>query len=198
MAKTINNEGDWLGDRIPSVINDLVSEINADNSTTTDINISLALSGDFILERSYLDLNKLSTFVGGKRRELKKDLGFKIQRGAQFLNDIILRALSTILTGNTDTIPDAFVFVDITGATASTVYESNEITVAGINDASPISIDSVGEYSINGRPYTSDAGLVVLGEVVKVRLTSSASAATAVATVLSIGTVSDTYTVTTV
>ena len=197
MAKTINNEGDWLGDRMPSVLNDLIAEINADNSTTTDINVVFPLFGDFVAERSYMKINTLGKFVGGKRKELRKDLGFKIQRGAHIINDIILRALSTILGAGVDTIPDAFVFVDITAATVDTVYESNEITVAGINDASPISIDTVGEYSINGKAYTSDAGLISLGETVKVRLTSSGSALTAVSSTLSIGTISDIYTVTT-
>lgn len=197
MARTINNEGDWLADRVPNMVNDLIAEINSDNSTGVDFPLTIPLGGDFIMERSYSPLNALSKFVGGKRANLIKDLGFKIQRGAHFLNDIILRAQSTILTANSDIIPTAFLFTDITGATVNTLYESDEITVAGIDDASPISIDAVGEYSIDGGDYTDAAGLISVGQKVKVRLTSSGSAATAVSTVLSIGTVSDTYTVTT-
>ena len=196
MAKTINNEGDWLGDRMPNVINNLVAEINADNSTTTDINVVIPLSGDFIADRIYMKLNSLSKFVGGKRKELRKDLGFKIQRGAHFINDVILRAQSTILGAGVDTTPTAFLFTDITGATVDTVYESNEITVAGIDDASAISVDSF-EYSIDGGAYTSEAGLISLGQTVKVRLTSSGSALTGVSATLSIGGVNDVYTVTT-
>lgn len=100
------------------------------------------------------------------------------------------------ITIATDTTPTAFTFTDVTGATLSTVYTSNTITVAGINTASPISITG-GTYSKNGGSYTSSSGTVVNGDTVAVRVTSSASGSTAVNAVLTIGGVSDTYTVTT-
>ena len=95
-----------------------------------------------------------------------------------------------------DDVPDAFTFTDITGATVSTQYTSNQIAVAGINTASAISITG-GTYSVNGGSYTASSGTVSNGDTVTVRVTSSGSNSTAVNVVLTIGGVSDTYTVTT-
>lgn len=95
-----------------------------------------------------------------------------------------------------DTTPDAFTFTDVTGATLSTVYTSNTITVSGINASTAISITG-GTYSKNAGAYTSTSGTVVLGDTVSVQVTSSASNSTAVNVALTIGGVSDTYTVTT-
>lgn len=97
-----------------------------------------------------------------------------------------------------DTDPDQFLFTDVTGAEVGTIYVSNIITVAGIGAASPISITGASAaYSINGGPYVASSGTVDNGDVVRVRVTSSASYETAVSAVLTIGTVSDTYTVVT-
>jgi hypothetical protein len=86
----------------------------------------------------------------------------------------------------------------VTDAALSTVYTSNAITVAGIEDgAAPAITITGGTYSINGGAYTSDAGTVGLGDSVTVRCTSSGSNSTAVNVALTIGGVSDTYTVTT-
>lgn len=95
-----------------------------------------------------------------------------------------------------DTTPDAFTFTDITSAFGDTVYTSNTITVTGINAAAAITITG-GTYSINGGAYTASAGTVVVNDTVAVRVTSSALGSTAVNAVLTIGGVSDTYTVTT-
>lgn len=97
-----------------------------------------------------------------------------------------------------DTVPNAFSFTDATGVDLSTVSASNSITVSGINAPSAISV-SGGEYEKNGSgTWTGSAGTVVNGDTVKVRGTSSASNSTAVNVVLTIGGVSDTYTITTV
>lgn len=96
----------------------------------------------------------------------------------------------------TDTTPDAFVFTDVSGATPATQYTSNAITVAGINASTAISI-SGGTYSKNGAAYTSAPGTANNGDTVSVRITASASDLTAVNAVLTIGGVSDTFTVTT-
>jgi MYXO-CTERM domain-containing protein len=95
-----------------------------------------------------------------------------------------------------DTTPDAFSFTDQTDVALSTVITSNVITVSGINAAAAISVTG-GEYSINGGAYTAAAGTVTNGQSVTVRQTSSASASTATNAVLTIGGVSDTFTVTT-
>ena len=103
---------------------------------------------------------------------------------------------TTTTTVAPDTSPNAFTFVDQTGVALSTVTESAAITVAGINSPAAISIVD-GEYNINGGVFVSVSGTVSNGDVVKVRLISSASNSTAASTTLTIGGVSDTFTVTT-
>lgn len=93
-----------------------------------------------------------------------------------------------------DATPDAFSFTDVSGATLSTVYTSNTITVSGINQTVAISITG-GAYSVNGGAYTSSSGTVVNGDTVAVRVTSSASNSTTVGATLTVGGVSDTYSV---
>ncbi|MCK9272601.1 Ig-like domain-containing protein [Candidatus Gracilibacteria bacterium] len=103
----------------------------------------------------------------------------------------------TTLAAGPDTTPDAFTFSDQTNVALSTLTESAAITVSGINAASAISISAGGEYSINGGAWTAVAGTVTNGQTVKVRNTSSASNSTAVNTTLTIGGVSDIFTITT-
>ena len=103
---------------------------------------------------------------------------------------------TTLAAPTTDTTPDAFTFTDQTGVALSTLVTSNEITVSGINAASPISVTG-GKYSINNAAYVSTAGSVKNGDKVKVQHASSASYASKVDTVLTIGGVSDTFTSTT-
>ncbi|MCA1807526.1 MAG: hypothetical protein LC687_06745, partial [Actinobacteria bacterium] len=95
-----------------------------------------------------------------------------------------------------DTTPDAFVFVDQNGLNLNTTLASNTITVSGINTPTPISVTG-GQYSINGESYTSSAGFVIDGDSVTVRATSSSEGLSDVNAILTIGDVSDTFTVTT-
>lgn len=105
----------------------------------------------------------------------------------------------TVTVVDQDEIPNAFTFTDVTNATLSTVYTSDSATVAGLGTgvSTPISI-SGGTYSKNGAAYTSAAGTVVNGDVITLRQTSSPSNSTATNVTLTIGGVSDTWTVTTV
>ncbi len=101
-------------------------------------------------------------------------------------------------TPTPDTTPDAFTFTDVTGADPSTEYVSNTITVAGINEATPISISGADEeYRINGGTWANTPGTVQNGDVVEVKVTSSASYNTPVSTTLDIGGVTDAFDVTT-
>jgi len=95
-----------------------------------------------------------------------------------------------------DSTPDAFAFTDVIDCMLSTVYASAAITVAGIDTAADITVTG-GEYSINGGAYTSAAGTVVNGDTVAARGTSSGSASTAVNVAVTIGGVSDTFSITT-
>lgn len=95
-----------------------------------------------------------------------------------------------------DTTPSAFHFTDQSTTPLSSLIESNEITVSGINATSNITV-SGGEYSINNGIYTDGDGIIENGDKVKVRHTSSANYATETNTILSIGGITDTFTSTT-
>ncbi len=96
-----------------------------------------------------------------------------------------------------DTAPNAYAFVDQVDIAVSTQIESNTVTIAGIDAAAEISIAG-GEYSIDSGAYTNVAGTVDNGQTVQVRQTSSALFSTATDLILTIGGVSDVFTVTTV
>lgn len=96
-----------------------------------------------------------------------------------------------------DTTPDQFTFIDQTDVALTTLIESNVITVTGINAPAAISIEG-GEFSIDGGDYTSAQGTVNNNQTVRVRQVSSSSYATTTNTTVTIGGVSDTFSVTTV
>ncbi|MDB5968182.1 MAG: hypothetical protein JWQ90_632 [Hydrocarboniphaga sp.] len=104
-----------------------------------------------------------------------------------------------ITTRAADTTPDAFSFAPVTGATPSTVYTSNTVTIGGLEPGyagTAISVSS-GQYSLNGAAYTSVAGTVKNGDTVKLQTTSSASYNTKVTATLVVGTSSALFDVTT-
>ncbi|MEQ1803347.1 MAG: hypothetical protein ABL989_15570 [Gammaproteobacteria bacterium] len=114
-----------------------------------------------------------------------------------------LQAGPLVVTGTAvpdpvDLTPDPFAFTDVTDVALSTVTTSNTVTITGIAAAAPITVTG-GEYSIgcNGT-FVSTAGTINDGQTVCVRNTSSATPATAVNTVLSVSSVSDTFTTTTI
>ena len=103
-----------------------------------------------------------------------------------------------------DTTPDAYTFTDQTGLEPSTLVESNEITVAGVDAGEDVTISVTGgEYAVSTDggtvfgAFTSTSTTVQLGYVVKVRGTTSASYSTGLNVVLTVGGVSDTFTATT-
>lgn len=93
-------------------------------------------------------------------------------------------------------VPDRFTFADQADALVNTLYTSNTITVSGIDTAVPISITG-GSYSVNGGPYTSEAGTVNNNDTVTVRVTAPASRSATADAALFIGGVSDTFSVAT-
>lgn len=95
-----------------------------------------------------------------------------------------------------DTTPDPFTFTDVTGATRATEYTSNQVTITGLGDEAVVSI-SGGYYNKNGGTYTSEVGTCVAGDIFTVRPVSSPYYSSATSAVLTIGGVSDTYSVTT-
>ena len=95
-----------------------------------------------------------------------------------------------------DTTPDPFYFIDQTGVALAVVVTSNTITVNGINASTSISVTG-GKYSRNGGAFTAASGKVYNGDTVRVRQTASSSYSTTTNTVLTIGGVKDTFSVTT-
>lgn len=96
-----------------------------------------------------------------------------------------------------DTVPDAFSFTDVTNAPLSGQQTSNEITIAGLNTSTTVSVTG-GTYSKNQGTYTSSNGTASNGDTFSVRHTTSASYSTATDTELNIGGITDTWTTTTI
>ncbi len=92
-----------------------------------------------------------------------------------------------------DTTPEPFIFSEQTNAAINTVIISNSVTVTGINSPAPLTI-SGGEYEVNDSgTWTSMAGTVVNGNVVRVRQMSAPTYGTRTDTILTIGWVSSTF-----
>ena len=106
---------------------------------------------------------------------------------------------TTAASGGADTTPDAFSFTDKTGVALATQVTSDPITITGINAPATVTVSGTGGmYSVGcTATYIDTSSTIENNETVCVRHTSSASANTAVDTVLTIGGVIDTFTSTT-
>lgn len=104
-----------------------------------------------------------------------------------------------------DTTPDAFTLTDQVGIQPSAVSYSNAITVAGINAAANVSVsrlDGICEWQKDtGAGYgalTSGVGTVAVGNIVRLVMRASDHYDTSVSCTLTIGGVSDTWSLTTI
>jgi hypothetical protein len=102
----------------------------------------------------------------------------------------------TSTTAAQDVTPSAFSFTDVTGAVAASVQQSNIVTISGITGSVAVSVTG-GEYRVNGGTYTSTTGAVANGDTIQLRQTASAADSTPTNATLTVGTVSDSWTVTT-
>jgi hypothetical protein len=113
----------------------------------------------------------------------------------------IVSAGSSGKCGPPDTVPDPFSFDDQIDVVLDSVITSNAITVSGIDAPTNIGITSCTgtncEYSINGGGWTATVGIAVDGDMVQVRQTSSPFYGTTTDLTLDIGTIEDTFSVTT-
>lgn len=100
------------------------------------------------------------------------------------------------LVNTIDTTPDPFSFTDQNAVPLNTAIVSNEVTINGIDLEAPISI-SGGEYSVAGGLFTSSPGVISTGLSVRVRVLSAADYSTTRSAVLTVGGVSDTFSVST-
>ena len=96
-----------------------------------------------------------------------------------------------------DTTPDAFNFIDQLSVDINSLIFSNSITITGINASTSISI-SGGEYSVDGSQFTSETGTIKSNQSVIVRLLSSNNYSSTANATLTVGGVSDTFTVITI
>lgn len=103
----------------------------------------------------------------------------------------------SVTTVSRRTTPDPFAFMPVVNALPSATATSNTIAITGIDVAVPISIAG-GEYSIDGGPWVSAAGVASNGQHVAVRLVSAATFGTTSAATLTVSNVSAAFSVTTV
>ena len=96
----------------------------------------------------------------------------------------------------TDTTPDPVTFTPITGAELSTVTESEQVTISGINATAAVSITG-GEYRIGAGAYTNAAGAITSGQKLQLRTTSPNALNTAKDVQVTVGTSNFTFSVTT-
>ena len=67
-----------------------------------------------------------------------------------------------------DTEPDNIYFREVSGVEKNTIFESNEVTIKGINIAINISIDN-GEYNINGSGWTKNPSKINVNDKIIIR-----------------------------
>ena len=146
----------------------------------------LALDGDTV-QLKQMSSNLANTASGATLNVGDKSDTFTVTTGTQGCN-----------TGPPgDVTPDAFVFVDVVDVTPNTAITSAPVTIRGINQLTPISVTG-GEYSIGSAPFTAAAGAVGNNSQVRVRHTSAAAPGESRDTTLTVGSMADTFTSTTV
>ena len=98
----------------------------------------------------------------------------------------------------TDTTPNAFSFTDVTGADTLSVY-SDTVTITGINAQTTASLTSSDSatFKVNNGSFNASSKTVVNNDTVTMRLFTSSDSFTPHSGTLSVGGVSDTFTVTT-
>lgn len=111
----------------------------------------------------------------------------------------LMAATGSGIFSYTSTVPPKFSFVipPVTGAPLNITIVSKEVTIIGLTKAEPISIVG-GKYSLNGRPFTDQPGLVANGARLRVQLQSSSSPKTSATATVTINGVSAAFVVTTI
>jgi subtilisin family serine protease len=112
-------------------------------------------------------------------------------------NQITKPRLNLLQALSLDLVPDAFQFIDQVDAPAGIQIASNTVAISGISGRAAISISSPGEYSVNGGAFVAEARTVANGDVIQARITSSSTPGAAVGTTLTVGGISDSFSVTT-
>ena len=105
-------------------------------------------------------------------------------------------ANAVTVTAANNTTPNDYSFAPVTNAARSTLTESGDATITGINTATPVSITG-GEYRVNNGAWTSSAGSILNNQPLRLRLTSSASYSTVAQATVTVGGVARSFSVTT-
>lgn len=103
----------------------------------------------------------------------------------------------SVTTSDPDTTPDAFAFTAQSDVQPSTETTSNSVTIAGLVGSAPVSVSGGASYSISGGVFTTAAGTISNGQTLRVRMTSSATLGASVSGSVTVGTVTETFGVTT-
>jgi len=98
--------------------------------------------------------------------------------------------------GEEDVTPDAFAIDDVSDQEPSAAIESAPVTVSGVDSKTTIDI-SGGFYSIDGGPFTGAAGVIEVGQEVVVQVKTQPLANTQFDATLTIGGVTEVFSVTT-
>ncbi len=172
--------------------------VKASNTGSVDafgVAVALSADGDTLAVGAHQEGSALTGVTAGSPDETATG------NGASFSG-----AAYVISTLGGDTTPDAFVFNDQTGVTLSTVITSTPVQISGIgaptywNVTAGVGTACVGTNTAscgcaNGAFATS--GTISNGQYLCARHTSSGSFSSAVDTIVTVGTVSDTFTSTT-
>lgn len=104
----------------------------------------------------------------------------------------------TVTTRAANTTPDPFSFTNLTNVSPSQQHISNQITVSGIEAGITASISGGGgQFSVNGGAFSSTSRTVNNGDVIDLRMTSSANYSTTVTTTLNLNGVTGSWSITT-
>ena len=96
-----------------------------------------------------------------------------------------------------DETPASFAFTSATDAALGGAVESNTVTIDDINVAVAVTIAD-GEYSINDGAFSSTAGVINEGDTLTLRGTAASEFSSDVVVGVTVGTVTETFTITTV
>lgn len=105
------------------------------------------------------------------------------------------------VTTTTSNQPNSFSFTSVTGASLSTVYTSNSITIGGLDTDTNVSASfndggNTADVYLNGSMPSSNSSFTVTnGDVLYIKLTASSSYATTLSATLTVGATSASYSV---
>jgi hypothetical protein len=145
----------------------------------TTLGSCLRIDARYVVLEVAFDSTHVSTFAADF--EVRCDGGPPIYGEVRLNSSLPL----TVQKPAQSTVPDAMAFGYMGPQRPSTPVISTASTVYGVNAPVPISIQG-GQYSVNGGDFTSQPGVVVNRDSVRVRVTSPASPGTQVA-VLDVG-----------